>query len=120
MLFAVGSTVAFDSEHPKFTSIYYRVAAERRGRRGRASTTRTSTRRPFLGEYPRRDALTAYFPQLGPTHDRRPAPAYGLRAASLTCSPTSPSATVAPCEVRVRAARDAAMLSLLVHTIVGN
>ena len=25
VLFAVGSTVAFDSEHPKFTSVYYRV-----------------------------------------------------------------------------------------------
>ena len=34
VLFAVGSAVAFDSQHPKFTSVYYRSAptARRAGR----------------------------------------------------------------------------------------
>ena len=120
VLFAVGSTVAFDSEHPKFTSVYYRVAPN-------GSAVWQSVDQPdaytrlFLGEYPRRDALTAYFPQLGSrTTISAGAPAYGLPGTSLKLLSDVTLGDRRTVRVRVRSERGASVLSLLVHTIVGS
>ena len=121
VLFAVGSTVAFDSEHPKFTSIYYRAAAD--GATVWQSVDQVDDyTRPFLGEYPTRLVLPEYFPQLGSRLTCRGARA-GLRPGQRRrsgCSRTSPSATAARCACALRSERGAAVLSLLVHTVVGN
>ena len=51
VLFAVGSTVAFDSEHPQFTSVYYRAAPD--GAAVWQSVDRVDDyTRPFLGRAP--------------------------------------------------------------------
>jgi Peptidase family M28 len=120
VLFAVGSTVAFDSEHPKFTSVYYRAAS------GGATTWQAIDQvdgytRPFLGEYPGHPMLPEYFPQLGPRITvAAPAPAYGLEKPRLRLLSDVTVGDRRTVRVRVRSARSAAVLSLLVHTIVGN
>ena len=66
VLLAVGSTVAFDVEHPQFTSIYYRVGESGAARGGRPWTASTSGPRPVpVGEDLRRPFQDAYFPQMG-------------------------------------------------------
>ena len=80
VLFAVGSTVAFDSEHPKFTSISYRAAPD--GTATWQSIDRLDDyTRGFLGEYPQRPAPVRVLSRgCGPRRIvEAPAPAYGLR-----------------------------------------
>jgi hypothetical protein len=120
VLFSVGSTVAFDSEHPKFTSISYRAAPD-------GATTWQSIdhqdeyTRGFLGDYPGRPALSEYFPALGPRRIlEAAAPAYGLRPPSLRLLSDVTVGDRRAVEVRLRSRRGAAVMSLVVHTIVGN
>jgi hypothetical protein len=120
VLFAVGSTVAFDSEHPKFTSIYYRATAD--GATVWQSVDQVDDyTRPFLGEYPTRLAPPEYFPQLGSRLTAAaPAPAYGLARPVLRLLSDVTVGDRRTVRVRVRSERGAAVLSLLVHTVVGN
>ena len=64
VLFAVGSAVAFDSEHPKFTSVYYRAEPARRPC-GRSSTPWTCGPRQFMRMRLGAPFLASYFPQIG-------------------------------------------------------
>ena len=120
VLFSVGSTVAFDSEHPKFTSVYYRAAPD--GAAVWQSIDRVDDyTRPFLGKLPQHPMLPEYFPQLGPRLTvSAPAPAYGLPRPTLQLLSDVTVGDRRTVRVRLRSERGAAVLSLVVHTIVGN
>ena len=121
--FAVGSTVAFDSEHPQ---VHEHLLPRRRvGRRGRLAERRPvdDYTRPFL----RRRAAARLVPprtsrSWGRGDDRRrPRPPYGLRPPRARGAlATSPSATGARCACACAPRAGRAVLSLLVHTVVGN
>jgi hypothetical protein len=120
VLFAVGSTVAFDSEHPKFTSVSYRQGPD-------GATTWESVERVddytrgFLGESPSGQLVPEYYPRFGPQAiSNAPAPAYGLGAPSVKVLSDITDGDRRTVVVRLRSERDAAVLSLLVHTVVGS
>ncbi len=120
VLFAVGSAVAFDSEHPKFTSVYYRALP------GGETVWQTldpldDYTRGFLRERLRAPFLAAYFPQLG-TQDTLigAAPRFGLRSPSLRVLSDTTDGDRRTVRLRLRSFRGAAVVSLLVHTVVGN
>lgn len=120
VLFAVGSTVAFDSEHPKFTSVYYRLGADRRASWQILDRPDEYTR-PFVGQYLRLGILPAYFPQLGARATMEaPAPMYRLAAPKLDLLSDRTVGDRRTVRMRVRSERGAAVLSLLVHSVVGN
>ena len=119
VLFSVGSTVAFDSEHPKFTSISYRAAANGTATWESIDHADEYTR-GFLGEYPVRAPVPAYFPALGARQTVvAAAPDYGLRPPSLELLSDVTVGDRRTVAVRLRSRRGAAVVSLLVHTIVG-
>jgi hypothetical protein len=120
VLFAVGSTVAFDGEHPKFTSVSYRLAPD--GRATWESIDRLDGyTRGFLGDFPRGQMVPQYYPQSGPqTTLEAPAPVYPLRKPSVKVLSDTTAGDRRTVRLLVRSARDAAMLSLVVHTVVGN
>ena len=120
VLFTVGSTVAFDSEHPKFTSVAYRQGPD-------ATTTWASMERvddytrAFLGDSPSGQLVTEYYPRFGPQAiSNAPAPAYGLRAPAVKVLSDVTEGDRRTVVLRLRSRRDAAVLSLLVHTVVGS
>jgi hypothetical protein len=120
VLFAVGSTVAFDSEHPKFTSISYRVAPDGTAVWQSVDQVDDYTR-PFLGKLPRHPMLPEYFPQLGSWITTvAAAPSYGLQGPTLKLLSDVTVGDRRTVRVRLRSERGAAVLSLLVHTVVGN
>jgi hypothetical protein len=120
VLFAVGSTVAFDSEHPKFTSVSYRLGP------GGKTTWESLERvddytRGFLGDFPSGQLVPEYYPQLGSQAiANAPAPAYELRRPAVKVLSDVTTGDRRTVVVRVRSRRDAAVLSLLVHTVVGS
>ena len=120
VLFAVGSTVAFDSEHPKFTSVSYRQGPD--GTATWESVDRVDEyTRGFLGESPSGQLVPEYYPRFGPqTISNAPAPAYGLRGPALRVLSDVTEGDRRTVVVRLRPRREAAVLSLLVHTIVGS
>jgi hypothetical protein len=120
VLFIVGSSVAFDSEHPKFTSVYYRRTAE--GATVWQSVDQVDDyTRGFLGELPRAPMATVYFPQMG-SHStlEADAPRLGLRPPVLRLLGDVTEGDRRTVRVRMRSVRGAAVVSLLVQTIVGN
>ncbi len=119
VLFAVGSTVAFDAEHPKFTSVAYRVQSDGTPvwqAIGRLDDYTRAYVRPRPGDSPRQ----TYFPDLG-VRDTLvgPAPSYGLTAPRLSVLSDVTEGDRRTVRVRLRPTRDAAVVSLLVHTVVG-
>jgi hypothetical protein len=120
VLFAVGSTVAFDVEHPKFTSVYYRRAPDGSALWQGVDQVDDYTR-GFLGERPRASMATGYFPALG-SHAtlEADAPQFSVRPPVLRLLSDVTEGDRRTVKVRMRSAREAAVLSLLVHTIVGN
>jgi hypothetical protein len=113
--------VAFDSEHPKFTSVAYRLAPDG------TATWESLDRRPdaytrgFLGRLPKNQIVPEYYPQFGArTITDAPAPSYGLRGPKLDLLSDVTTGDRREVRVRLRSQRGAAAISLLVHTIVGN
>jgi hypothetical protein len=119
VLFAAGSTVAFDSEHPKFTSVYYRQGADGAAVWQTLDPLDDYTRR-FLTERLSSPFVASYFPTLG-TRDTLAggAPRYGLRPPSLRVLSDSTEDDRRTVRLRLRSRRDAAVVSVLVHTVVG-
>ena len=120
VLFAVGSTVAFDAEHPKFTSVSYRVRADGTPvwqAIGRLDDYTRGYVHPLPGDPP----VQSYFPDLG-VRDTvvGEAPSYGLTAPRLSVLSDHTEGDRRTVRVRLRPTRDAAVVSLLVHTVVGN
>ena len=120
VLFTVGSTVAFDSEHPKFTSVSYRQGPD--GKTTWESMERVDDyTRGFLGESPSGQLVPEYYPRFGPQAiSNAPAPAYGLRGPAVKVLSDVTEGDRRTVVVRLRSRRDAAVLSLLVHTVVGS
>ncbi len=120
VLFAVGSSVAFDSEHPKFTSVYYRRTPD--GRTAWQSVDRLDDyTRGFLGEKSPARLAAVYFPQMGSrTTLETDAPPFELRSPVLRVLSDVSDGDRRTVRVHVRSDRRAAVLSLLVHTVVGN
>jgi hypothetical protein len=119
VLFAVGSTVAFDSQHPKFTSVAYRLAPN-----GKA-TWETIDRpdaytRTFLGTSSSRQMVPQYYPQFGSQAiTSGPAPVYALRRPEIKVLSDVTVGDRRTVKLRLRPQAEAAVLSLLVHTVVG-
>jgi len=120
VLFTVGSTVAFDSEHPKFTSVAYRQGPD--GKATWESMERADDyTRGFLGEYPSGQLVPEYYPRFGSQAiSNAAAPVYGLRAPAVKVLSDVTEGDRRTVVVRLRSRRDAAVLSLLVHTVVGS
>ena len=120
VLFAVGSTVAFDSEHPKFTSVYYRRTAD--GSTVWQSVDRLDRyTRGFLGDWPRAQRDAVYFPQMGSQWTlEAEAPPFGLQPPELRLRSDVTDGDRRTVRVHVRSVRGAAVVSLLVQTVVGN
>jgi hypothetical protein len=120
VLFTVGSTVAFDSEHPKFTSVAYRQGPD--GMTTWESLERVDDyTRGFLGDSPSGQLVPEYYPQSGSQAiSNAPAPPYGLRGPAVKVLSDVTEGDRRTVVVRLRSERDAAMLSLLVHTVVGS
>ncbi len=119
VLMAVGSTVAFDSEHPRFTSIYYRVD-ESGVARWQAVDRIDAWTGQFLPEDGRLSFQDAYFPQMG-VRSTIVGAAPQLRLASprievLRDTITGDRRIV---RLRLRSARGAQVVSLLVQSVVG-
>lgn len=119
VLFSVGSVVAFDSEHPKFTSVFYRRNADG------ASVWQTvdpldDYTRGFLRERLRSPFLTSYFPVLR-SRDTvvGVAPDYALAPPELRVLSDTVEGDRRTVRLRLRSSRQAAVLSLLVHSVVG-
>jgi len=119
VLMAVGSTVAFDTEHPRFTSIYYRV--DESG----AALWQTTDRiddwtGQFLREGPARAFRDAYFPQMGvrPTVVGA-APQVRLAAPLIEVLRDATTGDRRTVRLRLRSVRGAEVVSLLVHSVVG-
>ncbi len=120
VLFAVGSTVAFDSEHPKFTSVYYRAVAGREPVWESIGRTLDVYTRGFVKPSPGEPPVAAYYPQLGSREGlTSPAPDYGLRPPILRVLSDVTVGDRRTVRVRLRSRRAAAVLSLLDQTIVG-
>ncbi len=119
VLFAVGSTVAYDVEHPKFTSVHYRVMADGTPVWQAIDRLDDYTRayvRPPPGDPP----VQSYFPDIGVRLTRvGEAPYYGLTPPRLTLLSDLTDGDRRTVRVRLRPTRDAAAVSLLVHTVVG-
>ena len=119
VLFAVGSAVAFDSQHPKFTSVYYRASASEAPVWQVIDPVDVWTRQ-FMRTRLRAPFLASYFPQLGSEQTligaapRVPLPAPRIRV--LSDSVNGDRRTV---RLRLSSPRRAPELSLLVHTVVG-
>ena len=120
VLFGVGSAVAFDAEHPKFTSVYYRASP------GSPPVWQTidpldDYTRGFLRERLRAPFMASYFPHLR-TRDTLvgAAPDYGLAAPELAVLSDVSDGDRRTVRFRLRPRRDAAVVSLLVHSVVGN
>ena len=112
--------MAFDSEHPKFTSVAYRLAPDGTATWESLDRPNGYTRR-FLGQLPRNQIAPEYYPQFGPQIiTNGPAPAYGLRPPKLELLSDVTTGDRREVKVRLRSQRGAAAISLLVHTIVGS
>jgi hypothetical protein len=119
VLMVVGSTVAFDVEHPRFTSIYYR-----QGERG-AAVWQTVDRvdgwtRQFLPDRARYVDDSGYFPEMGArTTIAQAAPPLHLPPPVLRVLSDATVGDTRTVTLRLSSRRDAAVLSLLVQSVVG-
>jgi hypothetical protein len=119
VLFAAGSTVAFNSEHPKFTSVYYRAEAEGTAVWQTVDPIDAYTR-PYVSQRLSSPFMDSYFPMMGTQATLvGGAPQYGLRPPELRVLSDTVEGDRRTVRLRLRSRRDAAVVSLLVHTVVG-
>ncbi len=119
VLMAVGSTVAFDTEHPRFTSIYYRVDASGTARWQTVDRIDEWTAQ-FLREDLRRPFHDAYFPQMGVRSTIvGAAPQLRLAAPVIEVLRDATAGDRRTVRLRLRSARGAPVVSLLVESVVG-
>jgi len=119
VLMLVGSTVAFDAEHPRFTSIYYR-----QGERGAAEWQTVdrvdSWTKQFLPDRPRYVPGSGYFPEMGArTTVAQAAPSVHLPPPMLRVLSDATVGDTRTVALRLRSRRGAAVLSVLVQSVVG-
>jgi hypothetical protein len=119
VLMVVGSSVAADAEHPRFTSVHYRV-----GRSGVARWQATDRldewTRSFLRADLRQPYESSYFPQLGMRQTiTAAAPQLGLPPPEIRVLEDAAAGGRRTVRLRVRSPRGAPVVSLLVHSVVG-
>ena len=118
VLMAVGSTVAFDTEHPRFTSIYYRVDES-----GAARWQTVDRIDDWTGQFLQEELRPfhdAYFPQMGVRSTIvGAAPQVRLAAPVIEVLRDTTMGDRRTVRLRLRSARDAQVVSLLVHSVVG-
>ena len=119
VLMLVGSTVAFDAEHPSFTSIYYRQDA--RGDAAWQTLDRVDAwTTQFLPDRPRQVRGSGYFPEMGVrTTVAQAAPPLRLAPPVLRVLSDKTVGDTRTVTVLLRSRRGAAVLSLLVQSVVG-
>ena len=119
VLMLVGSTVAFDVEHPHFTSIYYRQGE------GGVAAWQTVDRvdvwtQQFLPDAPRDVYGSGYFPEMGVRMTvAQAAPLLHLPPPVMRVVSDSTVGDTRTVTLRLRSRRGAAVLSLLVQSVVG-
>jgi len=119
VLMAVGSTVAFDTEHPRFTSIHYRVD-ESGGARWQTVDRIDRWTGQFLREDGRLSFQDAYFPQMGVRSTIvGAAPQLRLAAPVIEVIRDTTTGDRRTVRLRLRSLRGAPVVSLLVHSVVG-
>jgi hypothetical protein len=119
VLMAVGSTVAFDTEHPRFTSIYYRVDESGVARWQTVDRIDDWTGQ-FLQEELRRPFQDAYFPQMGVRATIvGAAPQVRLAPPVIEVLRDTATGDRRTVRLRLRSSRGAPVVSLLVHSVVG-
>ncbi len=119
VLFAVGAAVAGEAEHPRFTSIHYRVDA--------AGETSWQTPDPindwtrqFMGPHPHVLYAASYFPQLGMRQTTvAAAPRIGLETPRVEVLQDTARDGRRTVRLRLTSRRAAPVMSLLLHTVVG-
>ena len=119
VLMAVGSTVAFDTEHPRFTSVYYRV--DETGAASWQTVDRVDgwTASSFAGTCAARSRMP-YFPQMGVRSTiAAAAPPVPLPAPLIEVLRDSTTGDRRTVRLRLRSPRGAPVVSLLVHSVVG-
>jgi hypothetical protein len=119
VLMLVGSTVSFDAEHPRFTSIYYR-----QGDRGVATWQAVDHvdgwTKQFLPDGPAYRFGTGYFPEMGVRSTvSQAAPPLRLAPPMIGVLSDSTSGDMRTVTLRLRSRRSAAVISLLVQSVVG-
>jgi hypothetical protein len=119
VLMAAGSTVAFDAEHPRFTSIYYRVDES-----GAARWQTVDRSDQWTGQFVQEDQQQpfrgAYFPQMGVRATvGGAAPQVRLQAPLIEVLRDVTTGDRRTVRLRLRSPRGAQILSLLVHSVVG-
>jgi len=120
VLMAVGSTVAYNAEHPRFTSIYYRVDAQGFARWQTVDRIDSWTGR-FLREDLRQPFQDAYFPQMGVRSTvTAAAPPVELPHPVMTVLADKVAGDRRTVRLRLRSPRGAPVLSLLVGSVVGS
>ncbi len=120
VLMAVGSAVAFDAEHPKSTSVHY-VQDERGAATWRAIDRVDSWTRQFLPDPAHLSYGSTYYPQMGVRATvTAAAPAWRLVPPTLRVLSDTSEAGRRTVRLRLRSPRRAAVLSLLVHSVVGS
>ncbi len=113
------SGVAKDAEHPRFTSVHYRV-----GRSGVARWQAVDPLDEWTRSYLRADLRqpfgSSYFPQLGMRQTiTAAAPQLGLPPPELSVLSDATAGGRRTVRLRVRSPRGAPVISLLVHSVVG-
>ena len=119
VLMAAGSTVAFDAEHPRFTSIYYRIDES-----GVARWQTVDRIDQWTGQFLRGDLRQpfqdAYFPQMGVRATIvGDAPRVRLAAPVIEVLRDATTGDRRTVRLRLRSARGAQVVSLLVQSVVG-
>jgi hypothetical protein len=119
VLFSVGSAVAFDSEHPKFTSVYYRSGTGEEPVWQIIDPVDEWTRQ-FMRTRLQAPFLASYFPQLGSQHTLvGAAPRLALPPPRIQVLADTVLGDRRTVKLRLMSPRRASELSLLVHTVVG-
>ena len=119
VLMAVGSTAVFDTDHPLFTSVYYRVDA--RGAVSWETADRVNVwTRQFLPDSAAHRLGAGYYPHMGvlPTVSAE-APDVGLTPPRLEVLSDVVEGDRRTLRLRLASSRDAPIVSLLVHSTVG-
>jgi len=120
LLFAVGSAVAYNAEHPRFTSISYRVDETGAAAWQTVDPVNDWTRQ-FLSTRLRAPFASSYFPQLGMRQTLvGGAPDVGLAPPGLEVLSDRTDGDRRSVRLRLSSPRGAAVVSLLVHSVVGS
>ncbi len=118
-LIVVGMAVVDQAEHPRYASIHYRLDATGRTVWQTIDPVDAWTRQ-FVGESARIAYAASYFPQLGMSSTTEgPAPAVSLAPPRVRVLSDTVDGARRTVRLRLVSTREAPLMSLLVHSVVG-